>query len=446
MAQYTYMNPVSSSSALKLKMEDYIVDSLNPVMSPAIWEDFFYKEDIPSSDPRTGKRWVKTFKVSKPETPKGYASYTEEMWGSQASPGYLGLRLPNEEEYEIGTSFKYASAGRTLADKMNDTNNLYEAIKAAGFGPHIREQQIEEVKSAIFMQGMKTYINEKADENAIEATDVLKAANLFAFAEAIETYEVQLIDNAGLAADEFVQAVKAVGGTKHGAEALNNLNVIDFEAFQKAQATFETASLRTYRWATPRFSIAGITAENYESVNVNIEGIKFTPPAMKDLFTKHFKNQDAPLPVLVSKTGYEQLWADEDFRGIVDVSGYRYDKGLSGRFDKFIRKNKAVNVQGLLIINMEQDYIHGSLASEGIDFGKSVNTGGVRLDAALIPTPGYNFITSSSEFGVRTTSKTMEQTDMIDRMGFHEYVYTLFTFKVEIFSPESFNLLIHASK
>lgn len=445
MTRYNHNSPILGSSVLNTKFENYMADSLRAVKGTDLYERLFYKEDIPKQDPRTNLRWVKTFKVAKPQGPGGYTEFTEDMFKGLATPGLNGLMVPNDQEYKLSTKFQVASIGRSFADKINDSQNFYEAVKEAEFGEHIREQQKEEIKKAIFTSGYITYVGEAADET--EVTDGLTWAELETLVNSVEDYEVQVIDNRARVGGDFTNAVASVIQSATGEDALTDPNVIDYAAFQAAQQAFETSGLRTYLWAAPRFLIKNYSTDAYNSSDISIDALTIsTPGDYKELFKKNHEDNSSPMVAFVSKEGYRQLWADQNFKDLVEVSGFANETGLSGRFaNKHLNGKKSVYVQGILVVDMGSDAIIGTELSEGIDYGKGVLDNGIRLDAALVATPGYNFITTSSDFGVRTTSKTTGQNDSIDRLAWQEWMYTLFTWDVQILSPTSFNLLVHAA-
>lgn len=444
MTRYNANSPMLGNATLNMKFNNYIAESFAAVRGTDYYESLFYHADIPKIDGKTGLRWVKTFKVAKPQGPGGFSEFSDDMFKGLATPGLNGIMVPNDQEYKLSTKFQIASIGRSFADKLNDNTGFYEAVKEASFGEHIREQQKEEIKKAIFTSGIKTYAG--SAETEANVTTGLTWSELETLVNSVEDYEVQVIDNRQRVGGAFANAVKSITTTAVGESALTEPNVIDYTAFQAAQTAFEAAGLRTYRWATPRFLVGAHSTDAYNSTTVDGDITISTPGDYKDLFKQNNEHNSSPMVVFVSKEGYRQLWEDEEFLALLEVSGYQNEAGLSGRYaNKHINGKKSVMCQGILIIDMGSDAIHGTLASEGIDYGKSTTGAGYKLDAALVATPGYNFITSSSDFGIRTTSKTTGQTDSIDRLGWQEWMYTLFTWDVQILTPSSFNLFIHAA-
>lgn len=453
---YNGKAPLLSSAFINQAMEDYMEDSLAMVTGNAIYEQMLYKLDVKKMDPHSGKKWAYTFEVAMPQGPGGYNEFKEEMWKGMMTPGLMGNMIPDAETYTIGTKFQFASIGRSLADQLMDDKNFFEAIKKAHFGEGIKAQQDEQIKQAIFNASTKLYAGDATTEDEITSisTHGLKFADLTAAVIALESEEVQLIDNMKRVSDAFYSKVADVDGT-FGTEATgtisSNFNVIDYKSLAEAQAEFENGTAyRTYEWFTPRFTVnMNEMADHYITKDIGDNDISLSKPEYTSLFTGSANEGNGQnILVLVTREGMRQLHADDDFKAAIQT-GAVLEPGISGKYNQFTNNKKVINVQGMLIVDMGvKDGLYGTVASQGTraELAKNAAATPVQLHAALIATPGYNFITTAPEFGRRVSTKGLNQTDSLDRLGLQEFMYALWTFDIVIETPTAFTTLIYAGK
>ncbi len=440
-----------AGSALNMHIAEYMHDSLKTWEQNGIWSKLLYNEVIGKEDQITGASYEKTIKYSRPQGPGGIGTISKTQWQNSEQPGNIGLMIPTGGQITIGTQFKYTTIHRTLQDSMADSQNLYEAIKNNEMGSQITEGLNEIVKSKIYKASTKTFALNKteAEFNALAsaAGAALTWADVKRMVEEKETYIVSLRNNHERASDAFNAAVASIAA-ENGKDA-SPANLVDNAAFAAAQEAYSKA-WRTERFNSPRYIISGLDlTDQYKSSLIDASSIQIEKPELKTLYSTKNANQASPMLVLTGNRGYNQLWDDPEFQAVVAVSGFKHEEGLSGRHQRFLAHDQAINVQGILIVNLQQDELKyaktgSKILDGGVSFGESVTDQGFVASTAFTAIPGHNFITRAYDGigtnGFRVTTKTLDQVDMIDRFGWNEFTTVLFAWDVVLLEPEAFSV------